>query len=113
MKINISTTPETAIDLITLVSNQSQLSEHEWGVLEQRTNQYHNNFAIKLRLDYPTLSEDDIHIILLLRIGMSHPQIARLTHVLMSSFRMRRSRLKKKMNIKCNSISDFIKNLYY
>lgn len=112
IKIRISTVPESATDLVALVSNQSQIDEYEWGILERKVNQFHNNFAVKLRRDYLSLSEDDVRIILLLRIGMSHIQIARLTHVLMSSFRMRRSRLKKKMNVKCSSISDFIRNLY-
>ncbi len=112
MKTNICTNPKPIINLIATISDQSLLNEHKWRMLEQEINQCHNNFTIKLRWNYPVLSEDDIHIILLLRMGMSHAQIAGLTHVLMSSFRIRRSRLKKKMNVQCSSISDFIKNLY-
>ena len=68
-------------------------------------------FIYKLRHYYPILSEDDIHIILLLRIDFSNAQISELFHILGSSFRIRRSRLKKKMNVSCESITDFIKSL--
>jgi hypothetical protein len=64
-----------------------------------------------LRHYYPVLSEDDIHVILLLRIDFSNAQISELFHILGSSFRIRRSRLKKKMNVSCKSITDFIKSL--
>ena len=69
-------------------------------------------FAVQVKKDFPILTKDDIRIILLLRIELSHEDIARLCNIQLSSFRKRRSRLKKKMNIECDSISEFIKEMY-
>lgn len=83
-----------------------------WDDLESFINQSQENFVQKIRRDYPSLSEDDIHIILLMRVGLTHRQIASFCNILLSSFRRRRSRLKKKMKVRCGSISKFICDLY-
>ena len=81
------------------------LNETEWKKLEY-------NFVSSLREKFSGLSKDDIHIILLMRINIKNIEIARLLHILPKSFRMRRCRLKKKMRIDCDSLSEFIKNLF-
>lgn len=83
-----------------------------WDDLEFFINQSQEGFVQKIRRDYPSLSEDDIHIILLMRVGLTHRQIASFCNILLSSFRRRRSRLKKKMKVRCDSISKFICDLY-
>ena len=85
------------------------LNVAEWKMLEYSVNLLQENFVTKLREEFPVLSKDDIHIILLIRINM---EIARLLHILPKSFRMRRYRLKKKMRINCNSLSEFLKDLF-
>lgn len=88
------------------------LNEIEWKELEYSVNVTSDNFVDKIRQDYPVLSEDDIHIILLMRIDMKNSKIAKMLHILPTSFRMRRYRLKQKMNVDCTSLSDFIRKLY-
>ncbi len=50
--------------------------------MEFGVNLHQDDFIYKLRYYYPTLSEDDIHIILLLRTGFSNAQISKLLHIL-------------------------------
>ena len=45
-----------------------QIKEDDWETVEQHLNKKQDNFVVKLRQDYPLLSEEDIHIIVLLRL---------------------------------------------
>lgn len=82
----------------------SQIEKEDWDTVEQYLNEEQDNFVVKLRRDYPLLLEEDIHIILLLRLRVSHRKIARLFHILLASFRTRRYRVKKKWEFKVNII---------
>lgn len=83
-----------------------------WSELENWINKTQNHFAEKLRSNYSSLTEDDFHIIFLLRTKKDHAEIAEFLNIKMSSFRVRRGRLKKKMNVECNSFTDYINSLY-
>lgn len=87
-------------------------NEMDWEELEHSISLLQDNFIYRLYKKFPMLSKDDIRIVLLMRINMQNVDIAKLLHILPSSFRMRRCRLKKKMNISCKSLSEFIKNLF-
>ena len=102
---------KTIYDVQVYVTSLAAISNCDWNKLELWINLHQDGFIYKLRHSYPALSEEDIHIILLLRIDFSNTQISEMFHILGSSFRIRRSRLKKKMNISCESITDFIKSL--
>ncbi|RJU39571.1 hypothetical protein DXA24_18600, partial [Bacteroides sp. CF01-10NS] len=69
------------------VTSLSAISDCNWNKLEFWINLHQDGFIYKLRHYYPVLSEDDIHIILLLRIDFSNAQISELFHILGSSFR--------------------------
>lgn len=99
-------------EIQTFIACRNEFTMSDWLELEILINHVQNGFTKRLRKIYPMLTEDDIHVILLLRSNMEHAHIARILHVQMSSFRMRRSRLKKKMKIKKYSFSDAIKTLY-
>lgn len=86
------------------------LDKAGWTELEQWVNQNQNQFAYRLRVDYPCLTEEDIKIILLLRVRLTHQEIANIMNVQLSSFRMRRWRIKKKMNINFQSFTEFIRS---
>lgn len=94
------------------LSKRAQLYEEDWLELEQKINQVYHSFTTQIMQDFPLLTKDDLHIIILLRIGVSHEDIARLYNIQLSSFRKRRARLKQKMNIECESISQFIQKIY-
>lgn len=95
-----------------IIYTSKALAANDWRILESIMNRLQNNIFEEIRNKYTLLTEDDIHIILLLRIGFSHKEISRLCDILPASLRKRRYRLKKKMDVECNSITDFIKNLY-
>lgn len=88
------------------------LTQSNWKYIEQEVDSLQKNFIRKIRSLYPSLTEDDIHIILLLRIGFTNKEITIICGILLESFRKRRYRLKKKMNIECDSICDFIRELH-
>lgn len=113
MLITVNSNHENLIveKMSTFYTSLYQMDKQKWRELEDLVNKCQNDFMLKLRLNFPFLSEDDFHIILLLRIGLSHTQISEVINVLKSSFRIRRSRLKKKMGVKCDSISEYIRNL--
>lgn len=89
------------------------LDKQGWTYLEQLINNAQSNFVQRLRMDYPCLSEDDIQIILLIRVGLTHQQMAKIGNIQLKSFRMRRWRIKQKMQIDCESFTEFIKSLYW
>lgn len=93
------------------IYSSKHLTPSDWKFIERIVDSFQHDFIDKLRNIYPSLSEDDIHIILLLRIDMTNKEITRVCDILLESFRKRRYRLKKKMNIECDSISDFIRDL--
>lgn len=95
------------------LNTHAQIEKKDWEKLEQFVNREQNNFIVKLRHDYPMLLEEDIHIIILLRLKVSHEEIARMFHTLLASFRTRRYRIKKKMGIndECH-FTEFILKLY-
>lgn len=90
-----------------------QIEKKDWKKMELFLNKEQNDFLVKLRADYPILLEEDIHIIILLRLGVSHENIACIFHILLASFRTRRYRIKKKMGIKDEyHFTEFILKLY-
>lgn len=66
-----------------------------WSKPENWINKTQTNFAEKLRSNYSSLTEDDFHIIFLLRTEKNHAEIAEFLNIKMSSFRVRRRSLKK------------------
>lgn len=54
-------------------------------------------FLERVRKVYPSLTKDDVFIMLLVRMSFKNTEIARLLHVKPASFRLRRWRLKKKL----------------
>ena len=95
---NIQNDWKTAYDAQIYITSLSVISNHDWNKLELWINLHQDGFIYKLRHYYPALSEDDIHIILLLRIDFNNAQISELCNVLEIYFRKRRVRLNKKMN---------------
>lgn len=98
-------------DLKHFIYSSKYLTQGNWKIIEKVIDSSQNDFIRKMRNLFPSLTEDDIHIILLLRMGFTNKEVTRVCDILLESFRKRRYRLKKKMNIKCDSISDYIREL--
>lgn len=95
-----------------ILQHRSCPAKIDWEGLEFALDEQQGNFVKRLRREYPCLSEDDIRIIMLLRIGILHSQIALMENITLKSFRMRRWRIKKKMGLDCPSFTQFILGLY-
>lgn len=105
------------IDLIPETIRVCLISLHDldrdgWLQLEQWINETQEDFVKRFREDYVSLSEEDYQIVMLIRIGLSHKRIARIGNVALKSFKMRRFRIKQKMQIECAHLTEFLLNLY-
>ena len=88
------------------------LNRQEWRLLEEWFNNTQENFMNRFREEFHMLTEEDYEIIMLIRLNLTHEEIARIGNVTVKSFKMRRHRIKKKMQIECIHLSHFILQLY-
>lgn len=89
------------------------MSDDDWQNIEIYLDKQHNAFVQKLRARYPMLSQDDIHIILLMRLGICNARIAAFLNIQVSSLATRRYRILKKMKEKPDgSIIKFVMELF-
>lgn len=86
--------PESKQVLLSMPSNEA-----EWKYLESYFDDTYNEFLKKLRRRYP-LSNDDIHLIILICLGVSNRQIAAYFHIRLTSLATHRYRIAKKMGLK-------------
>lgn len=92
---------------------QKPFIESNWSKIEVFINNTQNQFVHRLNYNFPNLSTEDIHIILLMRLHLTSKEIATFYNIQLSSLNTKRYRLKKKMELD-NSISiiEYINNLY-
>lgn len=99
-------------EIHTLLEPLQDLGKRGWKRLEELTNLLQEGFVEQLRVNYPALSERDIQVIMLIRSGLTHKEIARIGNVTLKSFRMQRYRIKQKMGVRCDNLTEFILALY-
>ncbi len=99
-------------EIHTLLEPLQDLDKWGWWRLEELINLTQAHFVERLRADYPELSEEDVQVVMLIRVGLTHEEIARIGNVTLKSFRMRRYRIKRKMGVRCDSLTGFILALY-
>ena len=71
------------------------LSPHEWGEIERTLNAIDSNRFAKIREQYPTMQEDDIHLCILTRLGLSNRTIGNIYCITVSAVQHRKLKLKK------------------
>ena len=71
------------------------LSPHEWSEIERTLEAIDNNRFAKLREQYPNMQEDDIHLCLLTRLGISNRNIGNIYCISISAVQHRKLKLKK------------------
>ena len=71
------------------------LSEHEWSEIERTLNAIDNNRFANLREQYPDMQEDDIHLCILTRLGLSNRTIGNIYCISISAVQHRKLKLKK------------------
>ncbi|MBQ9179521.1 MAG: hypothetical protein IJ132_01815, partial [Firmicutes bacterium] len=71
------------------------LSPHEWNEIERTLNAIDNNRFSHLREQYPNMQEDDIHLCILTRLGLSNRTIGNIYCITISAVQHRKLKLKK------------------
>ena len=71
------------------------LSPHEWSEIERTLDAIDNKRFAKLREQYPNMQEDDIHLCLLTRLGISNRNIGNIYCISISAVQHRKLKLKK------------------
>ena len=94
-KVNtISTSLEKKQVLLNMPSD-----DKDWHCLEAYFDNTYDGFIQKLRNNYP-LSNEDIHLIILICLEVSNKQIASYYHIQLASLATHRYRIAKKMGLK-------------
>ena len=71
------------------------LSPHEWSEIERTLNAIDNNRFARIREQYPTMHDDDIHLCILTRLGISNRTIGNIYCLTVSAVQHRKLKLKK------------------
>jgi hypothetical protein len=71
------------------------LSPHEWSEIERTLNAIDGNRFAKIREQYPMMQEDDIHLCILTRLGLSNRTIGNIYCITVSAVQHRKLKLKK------------------
>jgi len=71
------------------------LSPHEWSEIERTLNAIDGNRFAHLREQYPNMQEDDIHLCILTRLGLSNRTIGNIYCITISAVQHRKLKLKK------------------
>ena len=71
------------------------LSPHEWSEIERTLNAIDNNRFARIREQYPTMHDDDIHLCILTRLGISNRTIGNIYCITVSAVQHRKLKLKK------------------
>lgn len=91
----------------------SEITPDDWSKLEGYLNLSQDGFVEKLRTTYPTLSEDEVHMLILIRLGWDNNQLAVFYDIKMETVMTKRSRARGKMKLKREAdLENFIQNLF-
>jgi tetratricopeptide (TPR) repeat protein len=71
------------------------LSPHEWSEIERTLNAIDNNRFANIREQYPDMTEDDIRLCILTRLGLSNRTIGNIYCITISAVQHRKLKLKK------------------
>ena len=73
---------------------------HRWDWLKKEIDKIHNHFTIRLKVRFPKLSEDEIRLCCLIRIGIDTHGITRYLDISKEYLRTKKSRLAKSLKIR-------------
>lgn len=91
----------------------SEVTSDDWAKLEGYLNSSQNSFMEKLRATYPALSEDEVRMLMLIRLGWDNNQLAVFYGIKIESVMTKRSRARGKLKMKReDELDEFIQNLF-
>lgn len=94
-------------------SLSSDITSDDWIKLEEYLNLSQDGFMEKLRTTYPTLSEDEVRMLMLIRLGWDNNQLAVFYDIKMETVMTKRSRARGKMKLKREEdLAVFMQNLF-
>lgn len=94
-------------------SLSSDITSDDWIKLEEYINLSQDGFMEKLRTTYPTLSEDEVRMLMLIRLGWDNNQLAVFYDIKMETVMTKRSRARGKMKLKREEdLAVFMQNLF-
>jgi len=98
-------------ELLTLIQQKMSFS-NEMENLYLQAEKVHNDFPARLGEKFPTLTEQEKRLTMLLRVGFSSKEIAALLNISTKSVEINRYRLRKKLHMnKDVNLAQFIKNV--
>lgn len=92
--------------------NNAKSDDRDWDLFEKSFNESHENFFKKLKVNYPTLSPNDLKLCAYLRLNMTSKDIASLINISIRGVEIRRYRLRKKFNLATDkNLNEFLMEL--
>lgn len=92
--------------------NNAKSDDRDWDLFEKSFNESHENFFKKLKVNYPSLSPNDLKLCAYLRLNMSSKDIASLINISIRGVEIRRYRLRKKFNLSTDkNLNEFLMEL--
>ncbi|WP_420387088.1 tetratricopeptide repeat protein [Roseivirga sp.] len=73
--------------------------DREWEHFQDSFNQVHDDFSVRIKTDYPELTDSEVRLCALIRMGISSKDISTLLGITPESLRVSRHRLKKKLEL--------------
>lgn len=88
------------------------VTDDEWQYFKLHFEAVHPEFFTKLKINYPTLSENDLRLCAYIRIGMSTKQTAQMLSVLPETVNTSRYRIRKKLGLGSeDTLDDFLRRI--
>jgi|AGTN01.3.fsa_nt_gi hypothetical protein len=81
-----------------LNKNPRYIEESQWHEITYTIDQLFDSFSVRLHIDYPTLTEEDIRYCYLFKLRLSNSAISSLMGISPSSVTKRKQRIKEKIN---------------
>jgi len=78
---------------------QNLKADNPWVDFKKSFEEIHQDFYLKLRTDYSSLTERELRLLAFAKIGMNNREVATLLHIEVNSIKTARYRLKKKLDL--------------
>jgi DNA-binding CsgD family transcriptional regulator len=86
-------------------------SEEDWEVFEANFNQLHNQFFVRLKLQYPELTPGDLRLAAYLKMNLASKEIAPLLNISLRGVENKRYRLRSKMGLDAEvNLTEYLMN---
>ena len=80
-------------------THKISIQEEDWLYLEKTLNDMDDSYVSKLRMLHPSLDTEDIRLAMLLRIGLTRPQVAVVFHHTVEAVKKRKQKLRKEVEV--------------